>query len=235
MGRICEITTRKAIEIMVKVSLSYGLISLMILVHLSGHSLDPAQNATKVFHWTNLALNATKEFSVFDPKTVAYGFCHTDDDHLIGNLVAFILALPALVDLQPIWVILTTFPFCCWTGSLAHVYENWSKIQNGSIIQLCGASGGIHGLLTVTALSFSKTDSFPYKVWLLSVYPFLMGIGNLTSLDGDVSQAAHIGGIFGGLVITCLTKVEDFLCKNESLQHPVDEKDALQSYYNNDV
>ena len=198
---------------MVKILLSVGLISLMIVIFISGHS-------------RNLILKAENEFSILDPTTVGSGFCHTGYMHLFGNLAGFIVALPALVLLQPVWVLPTTFFFSCWTGSLAHVF--WSEFQDGTVTQLCGASGGVYGLLTVAALSSLKTDSLCYKLWLSTVYPLIILLGYLSTQDENVSLAAHVGGVFGGLVIAFLAKLAEFFGKKDEIKYAIMD-DSLHS------
>ena len=210
---------RETIDLMVKILISAGLIILIVLTHISGHSTD-------------FILTAENEFSILDLKTVGSGFCHTGYSHLLGNLVGFVFALPAVIHLQAVWVVPTTFLFSCWTGSFAHIVL--LKLQNEAITPLCGASGGVYGLLTVAALSSLKTESRFFKLWLPAFYTTLILVGFLASTQ-DVSVAAHIGGVFGGLVVALLAKLVELLRRSDKIKYSMLDNEPLHSNRNDFV
>ena len=184
---------RIEIHLIAKILLAIGLLCLIIVIHATGHS-------------ENLILKVPAEFSILDPLTVGSGFCHTSSTHMYGNLFGFMLAVPAVLLLQPVWVLPTAFLFSCWTGSLAHVF--WLQFQDQPVTQLCGASGGVYGLLAVALLSTFKLEPLCYKLCLPTLYSFIILASYLsTSSDENISLAAHIGGLFGGLVIGFLAEL----------------------------
>lgn len=128
-------------------------------------------------------------------------FLHADIDHLVGNMLMLYLAGEMTEKyLGKKWYVILYF-FSGITGSLLYaLYEYFT----GSYADSIGASGavfGIIGALLVIVISHKGKygDITVGRMGFMLVYMVYMGLRT-----SNVNNAAHIGGLIGGILLTSL-------------------------------
>lgn len=134
-------------------------------------------------------------------------FLHADIEHLVGNLLFFIIVGPNAEDVLGRARFVTLLFLSAFVGDVAHIFTD-----PASMVPCIGASGGISGVLAFFALRFPLakphfllqgllTRKLPMIVWFLFWAAYQMPILYWQVRgDSDVSAAAHLGGVVVGVL-----------------------------------
>jgi len=128
------------------------------------------------------------------------GFLHGDILHLLLNIDA-LRRLPSWLETglgKPLFV--TTFLVSIVTGNMGHSFNAVNSSYAGSTFCL-GASGGICGLYGLMYVALTKMGQTSSAQRVLKGMALLLASGFLWD---NVSNAAHLGGFFGGMVMGIL-------------------------------
>lgn len=128
-------------------------------------------------------------------------FLHADVDHLVGNMLMLYLAGEVAERyLGKKWYV-TLYFFSGITGSLLYaLYEYFT----GSYAETIGASGAVFGiigaLLVIVICHKGKYGDITIgRMGFMLFYMMYMGLRT-----SNVNNAAHIGGLIGGILLTSL-------------------------------
>ena len=140
---------------------------------------------------------------------ITYAFFHGDFMHLAGNMLFVWVFGDNVEDAMGHFRFLLFYLACAIAGALAH-----SMVDPRSAAPLIGASGAAAGIIGAYILLHPKVQVWilalgriPLRIpalfvlgaWILfQVYQFAM------DPDGQVSWAAHLGGIIAGMVLIVL-------------------------------
>ena len=126
-------------------------------------------------------------------------FVHAGVMHLFLNLVSLGFCAMILEDKIASLTLLIIYILCGLTGSIASIYWNESIISVGA----SGAIFGLYGLLLVFNIFKVFTIENTAEAWGLLI--FFGGFSLLLGfLGGGTDNAAHLGGLFAGIVFGLL-------------------------------
>ena len=129
-------------------------------------------------------------------------FVHAGVMHLFLNLVSLGFCAMILEDKIASLTLLIIYILCGLTGSIASIYWNESIISVGA----SGAIFGLYGLLLIFNIFKVFTIENTAEAWVLLI--FLGGFSLLLGfLGGGTDNAAHLGGLFAGIVFGLLLYV----------------------------
>jgi len=127
-------------------------------------------------------------------------FLHMDIDHLVGNMLMLYLAGELVERYVGKWKFVILYFFSGTAGSLLYaVYEFFTD----SYVDSIGASGAVFGivgaLLVIVICHKGKYGDITIgRMVFMIAYMGYMGIR-----ASNVNNAAHIGGLLGGILLTC--------------------------------
>ena len=145
---------------------------------------------------------------------VTYAFFHGDFMHLAGNMLFVWVFGDNIEDAMGHWRFLFFYLACAIAGAIAH-----SMVDPQSAAPLIGASGAAAGIVGAYLLLHPKI-----RIWVLALgriplrIPAVFVLGAwiafqfyqfATDPDGQVSWAAHVGGIVAGMVLILFLKRSD--------------------------
>ncbi|MBD5551075.1 MAG: rhomboid family intramembrane serine protease [Lachnospiraceae bacterium] len=134
-------------------------------------------------------------------RTITSMFLHADADHLVGNMLMLYFAGEIVEKYLGKRQYVILYFFSGITGSLFYAaYEFYT----GSYMASIGASGAVFGLigalLVIVVRHKGKYGDITLKrMGFMIVYMIYMGLRT-----SNVNNAAHIGGLICGILLTCL-------------------------------
>ena len=145
-------------------------------------------------------------------QLVTYFFLHGGLQHLLFNMLG--LAMFGS-DLERVWgprKYLSLILVSTITGALTQQAVTWSS---GDVFPTVGASGGIYGLLLAFAFTFPNrivTPLFPPIPMRARTFALVFGgieiFSGITGTQSGVAHFAHLGGMFGSLVLLLLWRLD---------------------------
>ncbi|HWJ76421.1 MAG TPA: rhomboid family intramembrane serine protease [Kaistia sp.] len=137
---------------------------------------------------------------------LTYMFFHADAFHLAGNMLFLWVFGDNVEDAMGHWRFILFYFLCAIGGGLAHV-----AVAPGSDMALIGASGSVAGVIAAYFLLHPRVKIWilllfriPLRlrtVWVLGFWILLQLYNFLFGPPGEISWAAHLGGLTTGAVL----------------------------------
>ena len=133
---------------------------------------------------------------------------HTDLEHLLGNLIAYLILSVPIILFLPFYVQLFTFILCSILGVSAHTLSYLAGYKYAQRVE--GVSATVFGAFVVAAYALHSYESYNSQNMKLicgAVTPILLILILFFALITDasvatISQPAHIGGVLGGVILS---------------------------------
>ena len=194
-----------------KPMVTYGLMTISIavfaLMALAGdNGIEPPSRAA-LLRWGALFGPAVADGEYW--RVLTCGFVHIGAIHLAFNMYATLIFGRMLELLQGPWRLGWTFVFAVLTGSAASLAWYSFPLAGGGFTVSAGASGGLFGLMGATgAVLLRYRREFPpslargLRQWLTTI--LLYNALFFFALGSVMDNAAHVGGLVGGFVMSLL-------------------------------
>jgi len=142
---------------------------------------------------------------------LTYAFLHGDFWHLLGNMLFIWVFGDNVEDAMGHVRFLVFFLLCAAAGALLH-----GVVQPSSQTPLIGASGAAAGVITaylmlhprvqVWVLALGRIPIRLSALWVIGAWIAFQFVNLAIADEGEVSWAAHVGGIVAGVVLLPLFK-----------------------------
>ena len=138
-------------------------------------------------------------------QLVTYAFLHGGFWHIFFNMFAVYMFGP---DLERVWGGRRFFSYYMVCVITAGIVQTIVATGSGQAYPTVGASGGMFGVLLAYAVYFPQRrimlliPPIPMPVWLfVTLYGLLELFLGVTGSQSGVAHFAHLGGMFGGLLM----------------------------------
>ncbi|MDE2344709.1 MAG: rhomboid family intramembrane serine protease [Betaproteobacteria bacterium] len=143
----------------------------------------------------------------FEPwQLITFAFLHGGWLHILFNMWALFLFGPPIERLFGASKYLLYYTVCTVLAALAQLLV--VKFFTGGFYPTIGASGGIFGLLLAFGMLYPNVrlmllfPPIPVPAWLFVIgYGALELVLGVTGTEAGVAHFAHLGGMFGGLLL----------------------------------
>ncbi|MBZ9937331.1 rhomboid family intramembrane serine protease [Mesorhizobium sp. BR1-1-16] len=142
---------------------------------------------------------------------ITSSFLHGDIWHLAGNMLFLWVFGDNVEDAMGHWRFILFYFLCAIGGGLAHV-----AVAPGSDMALIGASGSVAGVIAAYFLLHPRVKIWilllfriPLRlrtVWVLGFWILLQLYNFLFGPPGEISWAAHLGGLTTGAVLILMMR-----------------------------
>ncbi len=127
-------------------------------------------------------------------------FLHADMDHLIGNMLMLYLAGELVEKYIGKWKYAFLYFFSGITGSL--LYAAYEYLTD-SYVDSIGASGAVFGIVGALLVIVVRHKGRYGDITIGRMLFMILYMGYMGIRASNVNNAAHIGGLLGGILLTC--------------------------------